>query len=190
MTVVAFQGELGAFSEEAARICCGDDAQPLPRRTFVDVVNAVLTGAADAGVLPLENSLVGQISAANEALSGTDLKIVREVTLPIHHCLLANSGASIQSVHKVLSHPAALGQCKAFFGAHTHMVAAEYYDTAGAAKHVASVDDTTIAAIASKRASEHYGLAILAENIEDRADNRTRFAMFVRSNDLVANLQR
>jgi prephenate dehydratase len=189
VTVVAFQGELGAFSEEAARICCGDDAQLLPRHAFTDVVNAVLSRAADCGVLPLENSLVGQISAANEALKGTDLKIVREVSLPIHHCLLAKPGVQVQSVHKALSHPAALGQCTAFFDAHPHIAAELFYDTAGAAKHVASVDDTTIAAIASRRAAQHYGLAILAENIEDRADNRTRFAMFVRSNDLVEELQ-
>jgi prephenate dehydratase len=185
VTVVAFQGELGAFSEEAARICCGEDAQPLPLHTFVDVVNAVRSGAADAGVLPLENSLIGRISAANEAFAGTDLKIVREVSLPIHHCLLAKSGATLESVHKALSHPAALGQCTAFFKTHPDITPEEFYDTAGAAKHVAGVDDTTIAAIASKRAAQQYGLAILAENIEDRPDNRTRFAMFLCRNDLV-----
>jgi prephenate dehydratase len=187
--VVAFQGELGAFSEEAAQICGGENVVPLPRATFSDVVQAVLSGAANSGILPVENSLIGPIIAANEALSEPGVKIVRELTLPIHQCLLAKSGATITSVHKVLSHPAALGQCKAFFATHSHLVAEAFYDTAGAAKHVANIDDTTLAAIASRRAAKRYGLAILAENIEDRGGNRTRFAMFVYRNDLVMNLQ-
>ena len=180
MNVVAYQGEPGAFSEEAARACGGPDALLLPRITFVDVVQAVLTGSAAAGILPLENSQIGEIAAAKDALSVPAVKIVREVTLPIHHYLLAPAGATLETLRKAVSHSAALAQCAAFFSAHPRIVPVPWYDTAGGAKHVATLGDPAVGAVASRRAGDHYGLAVIAENIEDRSDNRTRFAMIVK----------
>jgi prephenate dehydratase len=180
LNVVAYQGEPGAYSEEAALALGGREAKLLPQAAFDDVVQAVLRGSASSGILPLENSLIGRIRAANAALDTPGVRIVGELTLPIHHCLLAKISVSMQSVRIALSHPAALAQCKAFFQTHPHIAAAEYYDTAGAAKHVATLNDASIAAIASKRAGEHYGLTVVAEAIEDSTDNRTRFIMFVK----------
>ena len=181
MNRVAFQGEPGAFSEEAAIQCCGRDVLLLPRRTFVDVVQSVLTGTAERGVLPLENSLIGEVAAANEAAADPGLDIERELWLPIHHYLMARPETSFDDVRQVLSHPAALAQCTSFFAGHPELQAVEWYDTAGAAKHVATSKDGGLAAIASRRAAERYKLRLLAEDIQDRADNRTRFVVVRRA---------
>jgi prephenate dehydratase len=178
---VAFQGEPGAYSEEAAILCCGRNSLLLPRRSFSDVVNAVLQGGATQGVLPLENSLIGEVAAANDAIAVDGVAVVKEITLPILHCLLGMPGATIESISQVLSHPAALAQCTAFFDAYTHIEPVEWYDTAGAAKHVANTKDTSMAAIASRRAAERYKLKIIAQDIQDRMDNRTRFVVIARS---------
>ena len=178
---VAFQGEPGAYSEEAALLCCGRDSLLLPRRTFSDVVNAVLNGGARQGILPLENSLIGEVAAANDAIAVPGIAVIRELTMPIHHCLLGMPGAKIETITKVLSHPAALAQCTGFFDAYAHIEAVEYYDTAGAAKHVAIQKDPAIAAIASRRAGDRYKLKVIAEEIQDRMDNRTRFVVIKRS---------
>lgn len=178
---VAFQGEPGAFSEEAAILCCGRNSLLLPRRTFADVVNAVLNGGAQQGVLPLENSLIGKVAGANSAIDVPGIAIVKEMTLPIHHCLLGIPGATIESIRQVFSHPAALAQCTGFFDAYSHIEAVEYYDTAGAAKHVAGQKNPELAAIASRRAGERYKLKVVAEEIQDRMDNRTRFVVIKRA---------
>jgi prephenate dehydratase len=177
---VAFQGEPGAYSEEAAILCCGRNSLLLPRRSFADVVNAVLKGGAAQGVLPLENSLIGEVAAANEAIAVDGVTVVKELTLPIHHCLLGIPGATIESLTQVLSHPAALAQCTSFFDAYIHIEPLEWYDTAGAAKHVANTKLMTMGAIASRRAAERYKLKIIAEEIQDRMDNRTRFVVIAR----------
>jgi prephenate dehydratase len=180
LNVVAYQGEPGAYSEEAAQILGGPHAMFLACRTFEDVVAAVLNESASAGILPLENSQIGQIAAANRALGPAPLRIEKELTLPIHHCLLAQTGATLAALRKAVSHPAALAQCQLFFAAHPHIAPTEWYDTAGGAKHVATLGDATIAAVASRRAARHYGLVVIADNIEDRSDNSTRFAMVVK----------
>lgn len=181
MNSVAFQGEPGAFSEEAAIKCCGRNVLLVPRRSFQDVVDAVLTGGAVQGILPVENSIIGQVAAASEAAATPGIEVVNELVMPIHHCLLALRGAQLADVRKVLSQPAALAQCVAFFESHPHMEAIDYYDTAGAAKQVAALKDPKVAAIASRRAGERYKLTVLADDIQDSADNTTRFVVVGRS---------
>lgn len=181
MNRVAFQGEPGAFSEEAAVQCCGKDALLLPRRSFNDVIHAILTGTAERGVLPVENSLIGTVAGAQEAVEAEGLAFEKELWLPIHHCLMTRKDIELDAVTRVLSHPAALAQCANFFAQHPHMAPVEYYDTAGAAKHVATFKEPDVAAIASRRAADRYKLRILLENIEDRSDNRTRFVVLVRA---------
>lgn len=180
MNRVAFQGEPGAFSEEAALQCCGRNALLLPRRTFNDVVKSVLAGTAERGILPVENSLIGTVAGASTAADASGLHVERDIWLPIRHFLLARNGVALADLRRVLSHPAALAQCTAFFAQHPQIEAVEFYDTAGAAKHVANSKDTDVAAIASRRAADRYKLNILAENIQDDDDNRTKFIVVVK----------
>ncbi len=177
---VAFQGELGAYSEEATRACFGALARPVPCRENADVGRLVLEGQVDCGLLPIENSLAGSVVATYDVLAAEDLVVVGEIVLPIHHCLLALPGTDIDRVRRVLSHPVALAQCRAFFQAHPDILPVPWYDTAGAARSVAEARNPADAALASRVAAEDYGLEILARNLEDRADNQTRFFILVR----------
>jgi prephenate dehydratase len=104
-TVVAFQGELGAYSDEAAHEWFGEGVETLPKREFRDVAQAVTSGEAAYGVLPVENTLVGSVGPALDALLETELQIVGEVVRPIRHCLMALTGATAEGLQKVLSHP-------------------------------------------------------------------------------------
>ena len=177
---VAFQGEPGAYSEEAVRACFGALAVPVPCRENADVGKLVLDGAVDCGVLPIENSLAGSVVATYDVLAAEDLVVVGEIVLPIHHCLLALPGTGLSGIQRVLSHPVALAQCRAFFQAHPDIVALPWYDTAGAARSVAEARNPADAALASHVAAEDYRLDILARNLEDREDNQTRFFILVR----------
>jgi len=177
---VAFQGELGAFSEEAVREFFGADAVPVPRREFRDLGAAVLSGEADFGMLPIENSLAGSVLPAHDVLLGSELEVVGEVIRPIRLCLLSVAAASLDSVRRVLSHPVALAQCTRYLMGHPEMEALAVYDTAGAAREVAEKGDPGLGAIAGRGAAGRYGLALLAEEIQDRDDNQTRFLVVAR----------
>ena len=172
---VAFQGELGAFSEEAVVRYFGASSVPLPKRSFADVTAAVRSHETEYGLLPIENTTVGAVAAAYDQLDQPNLHIVGEVICPVRHCLLALPGTSLDSVRRALSHPVALGQCANFFLQHPHIEPVATYDTAGAAQQVAAAGDPHTAAVASQRAADRYGLAVLAADIHDRADNQTRF---------------
>ena len=171
---VSFQGELGAFSEEAVHeLVVG--AHPVPCPSFEALVRSVEDGTVDAGVLPVENTLAGTVAAAYDALAGGSAEVVGEVAIPIRHCLLGIPGAALLSVEEVRSHPVALSQCRGFFAAHPGILEQAVYDTAGAAKAVAREGVPTVAAIASRGAGVRYGLDVLREGLEDRDDNQTRF---------------
>lgn len=177
---VAFQGELGAYSEEAVRAAFGDDAVPVPCRENADVGKLVLDEEVECGLLPIENSLAGSVVATYDVLSAEDLVVVGEIVLPIHHCLLALPGTELAQLERVLSHPVALVQCRDFFQAHPDIASVPWYDTAGAARSVAEAGVPADAALASRVAAEEYGLQILERNLEDRADNQTRFFILIR----------
>ena len=149
---VGFQGELGAFSEEAIYELVAE-AEAVPCRSFDAVVLAVEQGTADAGVLPVENTLAGTVAAAYDALAGGATRVVSEVAIPIRHCLLGVPGASLQSLEEVRSHPVALSQCRGFFALHPGILEQAVHDTAGAARAVASAGVPTVAAIASRGAT-------------------------------------
>lgn len=179
MARVAFQGELGAFSEAAVRVFFGRDAEPVACREFTDVAAAVLGGEADYGLLPVENTLAGSVVLAYDVLATQPLRIVGEVVTPIHHCVLGVPGARLDGVTRVLSHPVALAQCTRFLAGRPGVQAIAVYDTAGAARDVAAGEDASVAAIAGRGAAERYGLQILAADVEDRPDNQTRFLAVV-----------
>lgn len=172
---VAFQGARGAFSEEALLEHFGGEATPLPRHSFREVVEAVAAGDADRGVLPVENTLAGTVTAAYDALAGVELEVGAEVIHPIRHCLLGITGARTEELRRIVSHPVALAQCTRFLSAHPHADSVAVYDTAGGARQVARNGDPGVAAVAARGAAERYGLEILEADIQDRSDNQTRF---------------
>jgi prephenate dehydratase len=178
---VAFQGELGAFSEEAVRTWFGASVEPFPCREFREVGDAVRDGKASAGLLPVENTLAGTVQPTYDVLAEPDLTVVGEVILPIRHFLLGLVGSSLREIRRVISHPVALAQCGRFLSKHREIEAVAVYDTAGAAREVAERPDTTLAAIASFRAAERYGLTVLESDLQDRSDNQTRFLVVRRS---------
>jgi prephenate dehydratase len=179
---VAFQGELGAYSEEAVRrYWPGETSEPVPARSCADVVRALENNAVDLGMLPIENSLAGSVVATYDALAGSrQCWVVGEEILPIHHCLLALPGADTAAIRRVASHPVALAQCGRFLERHQWIEAEAAYDTAGAARDLAASGDRTRAAIAGRGAAERFGLEILESEIEDRPDNQTRFLALAR----------
>ena len=179
---VGFQGELGAYSEEAVRQAIGVDATPVPYRGNAEVAEAVATGDVDFGVLPIENTLVGSVIPTYDAiLAAPNVHVSGETLLPIHHCVLAPPGATLATLRTIESHPVALGQCAHFFTTHPRIEARAAYDTAGAARDVAGAQDPARGAIASRIAAQRYRLNVLAADVEDRADNTTRFLVLSRT---------
>ena len=176
MRRVAFQGELGAFSEQGIAQLWPHESVPMPMREPIDVAQAVERGAVELGLLPIENTLAGSVIGSYDALAAcADVHVVAETVVAIHHCVLALPGATLATLRMVESHPVALAQCTRFLREHPWIESRPAYDTAGAARDVAARGDATAAAIAARPAAERYGLEILAANIEDRPDNQTRF---------------
>ncbi|MHB1192767.1 MAG: prephenate dehydratase [Longimicrobiales bacterium] len=173
---VGFQGEAGAFSEEAL-LALLPQAIPVPRRTFRDVVRGVEAGEHHAGLLAVENTLAGGVASAFDALQEGDVRVVREVIIGIRHFLMAVPGTLLDQVREVRSHPVALAQCERFFLEHPGVAAVPVHDTAGAAREVAQSGSATVAALAPRRAAERYALEILAGDLQDRDDNQTRFLL-------------
>lgn len=178
----SFQGALGAFSEEAVRVL-KPGSTPVPRQSFDAVVRAVESGEDPWGVVAVENTLAGAVAEAYDALEAGEVTVVGEVAIPIRHCLLGVRGSKIAGLHEVRSHPVALSQCKRFFARHPSIRAQAVYDTAGAAAEVAASGDTSVAAIASRRAGERYGLEVLEADLQDRDDNQTRFYLIARESE-------
>ncbi len=173
MTTVAFQGEAGAYSEEALRLQFGDDVVSLPCRAFEHIFEAVEAGEADYAAVPVENSTAGSINKAYDLLLDHDLKVHGEILLRIHHNLLAVPGMG-GTIREVRSHHQALAQCEEFLNRNGY-IAVPWYDTAGSAKDLAANPVEGVGVIASRLAAEHYGLEIVAERIEDMQNNFTRF---------------
>jgi prephenate dehydratase len=182
MITVAYQGEPGAFGEEAVIGYFGEAITPTPMPTFSAVCAAVEDGSADAAVLPLENSLAGTVGDALDALADGSLLVVGELLLPIRHQLLVLPGVEIDDVQRVSSHWQALAQCERFLAAHGWQLVPAA-DTAGAARELVESGDRHGAAIASARAAERYGLVVAAADIADAAHNMTRFAVLAASAD-------
>jgi arogenate/prephenate dehydratase len=176
---IAYQGELGAFSEAAARLVHAD-AELVAYRSFEEVFGAVDAGPASYGVLPIENSIGGSIHRNYDLLVEHHLPIVAEVELPVVHHLLALPGVGLGDLRRVYSHPQGLAQCERFLRTLTGVEIIATYDTAGSAKLVADDHLIDAAAIASARAGEVFGLMPLASAIQDFDDNITRFIVIGR----------
>jgi len=171
---VAFQGERGAFSEDAVARCFGD-VETVPCPDFDSVFRAVIDGRADRAVVPVENSLEGSVTAVNDLLLEHDLIVVGETMVKVVHCLIGHPGATVQDIRRVYSHPQALGQCRAFLAKHPQWERVPSFDTAGSVRMVRDNGRREEAAIASRRAAQVYGMEVLLEGIQDSDDNRTRF---------------
>jgi chorismate mutase/prephenate dehydratase len=173
-TGVAFQGEIGAYSEEAALNFFGPSIQSKPCESLDDVFKVVERGEVPFGIVPIENSLEGSIGRVYDLLLDSSLKVCGEIELRVVHCLIASPEARLDSVKRVYSHPQALGQCKAFLK-HLGSELISTYDTAGSVKMIKETGVVDGGAIASARAAEIYGMKILAREIEDTPNNFTRF---------------
>jgi arogenate/prephenate dehydratase len=171
---IAYQGEPGAFSEAAARQVTAD-AEPVACKNFEDVFAAVEENWVACGVLPIENSIGGSIHRNFDLMLEHNLTIVGEVELPVVHNLLALPGVALGNIRRVYSHPQALAQCDRFLRTLTGVEIIATYDTAGSAKLVAGGKMQDAAAIASARAAEVFGLAIVKPSIQDYEHNVTRF---------------
>lgn len=184
---VAFQGERGAFSEEAAAKLLGEEISLVPRPTFEAAFSAITDGAADYILAPIENSLAGPVHRSFDLLVDSKLNILAEVIIPIVHNLIAAPGAKFEEISVVESHPVALAQCERFFSEHPRLKRIATEDTAGSVRDVVRSGDRTRAAIASRRAAETYGGAILREHLEDNRENYTRFLLLSESEASVEN---
>lgn len=178
---VAFQGEPGAFSEDAIHALWGPLAEPVPMPTFSAVMDAAEAGEVDFGLLPVESTILGDVSSAYDLLALHDyLVIAAEVVLPMKLSLLGLPGATLADLRTVSSHPLILEQCVYFFERHRGMRAEPSDDTAGAAREVAECRDSSRGAVGSRRAAEQYGLEVLADGVQDRPDSQFRFLAVAR----------
>jgi prephenate dehydratase len=178
---IAFQGEPGAYSEAAIRAYFGvEQVVPVPCESFELVFKAVVGGNCDLGFVPIENSLAGSIHRNYDLLLQNDLWVVGEYNLRISHCLIGLPGSELKDIIKVISHPQALAQCEHYLHSLPGVTTEPVYDTAGSVKIVRERGSPTLAAIASQRAAELYGMTILAEGIEDDPANYTRFLIISR----------
>ncbi|MEE9287974.1 MAG: prephenate dehydratase [Bacteroidota bacterium] len=177
---VSFQGERGAFSEQAAQAFFGRRIVTVPLQGFQDVFESVTNRKAGAAVIPIENSLFGSIHQNYDLLQRYDLKIIGEIKLRIVHCLLAMRGVRMRGIKRIYSHPQALGQCEEFLSRFKNLETVPAYDTAGAAKMIREHRDMEAAAIAGLQAARVYKLSVLRRNLESNHQNYTRFLVLAR----------
>ena len=172
---IAFQGERGAFSEEAARRLCGSRAVVLPCERFEDVFLSLKDGRAAGAIVPIENTLAGSVHENYDHLQHYEFRIVGETSLRIVHNLIAPDGVSFSKVRRAFSHPVALNQCRDFFAKNPQIERIPFYDTAGSVKMIMREQLRDAAAIASAVAAEIYNGRILRRSIESDRQNFTRF---------------
>src|SRR6202046_886250 len=184
---VAFQGERGAFSEEAAIKLLGEKVTLVPRPTFEAAFRAIFDGLADYILAPIENSLAGSVHRSFDLLVNSGLNILAEEIIPIAHNLIGAPGARFDEITVAESHPVALAQCEQFFSMHPRLKRIATEDTAGSVREVVGSKDRTRAAIAGSRAARIYGGAILQEHLEDNRENYTRFLLLSESPELPGN---
>jgi len=179
--IVAFQGEPGAFSQEAVRRLLGDQVDVLPCQRFEEVFQSLKSEASSAAVIPIENTLAGSVHENYDHLLHFDFRILGETSVRIVHNLIAPPGIRFRQVRRVFSHPVALNQCLDFFAKNPHVEKVPFYDTAGSVKMIMEERLTDAAGIASALAAGIYGASILKKSIEDDRQNFTRFFLLRRS---------
>jgi len=180
----AYQGERGAFSEEAAYKLLSRQIRVLPQETFAATFESVARGEARYCLVPIENTLAGSVYENYDLLLEKNLHIVAEVNLRVIHNLIAFPGTKLSNVRQVYSHPVALAQCSRFLKSHPGIERVPFYDTAGSVKMLAERRLPGAAAIASSAAAEAYGARILKRHLEDHHENFTRFLLLSKSASL------
>jgi len=187
---IAIQGEPGSFSHEAATkfaINAQEPARIVPFALSADVFAALVRNEVDGACIPIENSLAGSVSEHFDLMLSHEVAIVRETLLRIRHNLIAISGAEMNQIDRVFSHPVALAQCRRFLSEHPKMESFAFYDTAGSVKQLVELRDRHAAAIASAEAASYYGAQILQADIEDNPENFTRFFFLRRAAEVEPN---
>ena len=174
---VAFQGERGAFSEEAAHKLLGEQIELVPQKTFADLYNSLDNGVADYLLAPIENSIAGPVQTSVELLRASFLQVLDEVKIKIEQHLIGCPGATLEIIETVQSHPVALAQCTRFLQAHPELKPVIADDTAGSVADMMRRGDPKLAAIAGQRAADLYGGSIIRESIQDYSENYTRFVL-------------
>jgi prephenate dehydratase len=172
---IAFQGELGAFSQTAVQQLLGPGVEVVPLPRFEEVFRSLKAKKVDGAVVPIENSLAGSVHENYDHLLHYELPIVGETSVRIVHNLMAPPGVTFSKVRRVYSHPVALNQCLHFFEANPAIERVPFYDTAGSVKTIMQELPADAGAIASRVAAEIYGARILRRSIEDDRQNFTRF---------------
>lgn len=172
---VAFQGELGAFSQVAAEQLAGKKFTPVPLPAFDEVFTALANGKCDKAVIPIENTLHGSVHENYDLLLRFATNIQGETFVRIVHNVIAPPGVSFNRIRRIYSHPVALNQCRKFFEKHRKIERIPFYDTAGSVKMIMRDSLSDAGAIASAAAADQYGALILRRSIEDDPENFTRF---------------
>jgi prephenate dehydratase len=178
--VVAIQGEAGSFSHAAALQALGPDIRLVPCPSFEELFRAVESGDAAQGAVPIENSLAGSVHENYDLLGAHTLHVVAETQVRVRHCLIGRPGTDRAAIRRVASHPVALAQCRRFFATHPDVAPVPAYDTAGSVRDLMAGRVAADAAIASSLAAELYGAVVLEQDLEDHAENYTRFLMVAR----------
>ncbi len=184
---IAFQGIRGAYSEMALHQHFGKSAESVSCDSFDEVFDAVNSGAAAFGLIPVENTIAGTVVENYDLLFANEVFVIAEVYLPIRHTLLARKGARLEDIREARSHPHALKQCKAHLAARNIRLVPTY-DTAGAARAIAMGDCDTCAAIASELCAEIYDMAILERDLQSNSSNTTRFFAIAKKENVPADL--
>ncbi len=186
---IGFQGVRGAYSEAAIYKYFGEkNITPIGHETFEDVFESLSSHQIDMALLPVENSIVGSVSINIDLLFKHDYFIIGEEYLPVEHCLLGTTNATLEGIEYVYSHPVALDQCRVFLKKH-NITPIATYDTAGSAKMIAEKGKLHEASISSSLCTKYYGLKKLAEDIQDTRANFTRFFLFTSKDNVPKNLK-
>ncbi|MGN6592653.1 MAG: prephenate dehydratase domain-containing protein [Terriglobales bacterium] len=173
---IAVQGIAGCFSEAAAaQLAPGSET--VYCRTFEDIFKSLAAGTAARGLVPVENTIAGEIAATRKLLAGHPVRVLAETRLRIEQCLIATPGATLAGIGRVFSHPVALQQCGQFLAHHPHWRVEAYFDTAAGVQHIMQEARPDQAAIAGPQAAAVYRAQILARGIGDVVDNFTRFVL-------------
>lgn len=180
---IGFQGTKGAYSQEAVISYFGKEANAIGFDLSEQVVEALESKEVDFGVLPVENSIVGNVAINLDMFYTHNIFAIGEIYLPIHHCLLAPKGTKLEEIESVHSHPIALAQCRDFLNRHNMRAIADF-DTAGACRELSNRSRKNEAAIASRLCADYYNVDILNDDIQKVKTNITRFLVFVRSDEL------
>lgn len=184
--IIGYQGIPGSYSEEVITKHLGSNYETDPMSDFENVFQKVSDNKIDYAMIPIENSLGGSLHINYDLLLKYDLKIIAEYNLPINHCLLIHPESNFEDIKYITSHPQALVQCTEFIEKN-NLQSQDFFDTAGSAKFINDNHKKNIAAIASKRAAEIYGLKIVAENIQNKSINYTRFLLLSKGDKTIVN---